>query len=141
VERVTRMTIESFPAYDIIASTDNMLDADNDMEMPILRHGKTYAIQFESRRHGLLWHIFRAGTVIDYAREYSEDPVEAVQTATTLGHRLVWLNPVPVMLTSSPQHKGYHVGLKWDQVVFFDGKRYQIKPTHNNNIKLKEYFK
>ena len=131
-------TLADFPAYDIIAPTDNMLDADNDVSMPILRHGQTYAIQFETRSHGPQWRIFRAGTVIDYAREYHEDPVEAVQTTIARGQKLVWLNPVSAMITSTAQSKRRHIGLEWDQVVMFDGKRYQIKPDHNNNIKLAE---
>jgi len=130
--------LASFPAYDIVAPTDNMLDADKDVEMPILRHGQTYAIQFETRTHGLQWRIFRAGTVIDYAREYHEDPVEAIQTAVERGHKLVWLNPVSSIITDTHQDKRRHIGLEWEQLVLFDGRRYRIKPDHNNNIKLQE---
>jgi len=130
--------IADFPAYDIVAPTENILDADNDVDMPVLRHGQTYAIQFETRRHGLQWRIFRAGTVIDYAREYNEDPVEAIQKTIARGQKMVWLNPVPVMISSTPDAKRSHIALEWDQVVIFDGKQYQIQPDHNNNIKLTE---
>lgn len=76
--------------------------------------------------------------MIDYARQYHEDPVEAVQTAITRGEKLVWLNSVSAMISDFCDSKGRHIGLEWDQVVMFDGKRYQIKPDHNNNINLVE---
>ena len=131
-------TIADFPAYAIVEATDIIHDADGYVDMPVLRHGITYAVQFESRSHGLMWHIFRAGTVIDYCREYNEDPVEAVMTAIERKEQLVWLNPVSVMLSSMKTEKKQHIGLEWGQVVVFDGKRYQIHPDQNQNIKLVE---
>lgn len=131
--------IEDFPAYSIVAPTDNMLDADRDEEMPIIRTGQTYALKIPSQRHGHLWHIFTAGTVIDYARQYHEDPVASVLNAMERGHQLRWFNKNAVILSSTRESKRQHIGLTWGQRVWFDGQCFTIEKAPNHHIALKPF--
>lgn len=136
----TRRTIADYPGYRIAAplGSEVIHDADNEIDMPIIRHGQTYALPFKHRRTGeTLWHMFRAGTVIDYAREYHEDPVNAVLNAMEKGHNLRWMNACPVSITNGGHGpKPEHIGLEWGQVVFFDGRRFTLKKAPNDNVAL-----
>lgn len=117
--------IADFPAYAIFAHEDRDYAA-----------GEIVAIPFQTARYGTLYSFFTLGSVEAYAAQYNEDPAEAVRHASARGHQLFWLNKNATCLTAEKRAKTYHPHFDFGDEISFAGKRFVIKPDHNQNAKL-----
>lgn len=94
----------------------------------VFNHGETVLIG--DRR-------FTFGSVVGYAMENGEDPVEAVERATRLGHEMRWLssNASGIYSGSVIEHEVMYA-LSFGDVVRFEGGNYRVDRAPNANAKL-----
>ena len=122
--------IADFPAYTII-------------KMPIwrqenMRHGDEFAIPFQSRSHGILWHFFKLGSVFGCAVADGRDVIAAYERTKKLGHKVHWANAQAVAITAWKQEKRTVWGLDFGSEISFEGIRFRLEKAPNDNISLIE---
>jgi hypothetical protein len=96
------------------------------------------AIAFQSANHGTLHHFYTLGSAIEYALRYCECPLEAVELCKERGWELHWANQNSVMITSDKRDKEISFMVEHGDRIQFHGKIFEIVPTANDNIALKE---
>ena len=85
------------------------------------------------------YNYFIANSVVSYAIEYNEDPIASVKQQQANGHPLHYLIPECKTLSSHPQPvKKVDHKIEVGQVVYFQGKHFEIVEQNNNNLGLKE---
>ena len=117
--------IESFPAYDVFVRDEdrgfiNITSADR----LGLNSGKGFYKEFSP------------GSVVSYALDYNECPMEAVARATERKHPLHWINACGTALTSHKQAKRNLVAVFYGMRVRFEGKLFTIERDHNDNLRF-----
>lgn len=101
-----------------------------------LKHGDEVAVLRETKSHGTLVDRYKLGSVAGYAKQYDEDPDEAVERAMRLNHKLFWANGMGVSLTDYDEPQEVFYGVEHGDVIDFEGAQFRIEPDWNNNIKL-----
>ena len=82
---------------------------------------------------------YYASSVMSYAIENNECPIEAFERAVELGQKVYWIGQSPVSISNTKVEKktiygGYEIG---DKVCFL-GKSFLLESAPNDNIKLIE---
>jgi len=118
--------IKSYPAFDVVRR-----EAD--------RHGvinitANETITDESMSGG--WYL---GSVVSFALESNDCPLEAVERAKTNRHDLHWINAESTCISSSPQDLPARIQIKEDDIIRFEGKLFTIAKAPNNNKRLIPY--
>lgn len=121
--------IESFPAYDVFER-----EADRDGHVNITAKD---TLGLKSNK-GFYW-TYSPGSVVSYALDYNEDPIEAIQDAKSRGHQLHWINQNSTVLSSHARAKEKLVAVHIGMLVRFEGLIATIEKDHNNNLKFVEY--
>ncbi len=123
-----------FPAYSIIV----------DLEREFV-DGDEFAVPFFAERHGWLMNFYKLGSIEGYALKYGEDVDEAVARCKQNmlddpggGYEMFWANAMSVVIHNRPVVKKVVPGFAHYQVIRFKGKRFQILPDWNRNVKLVE---
>jgi len=124
--------IESYPAYDIHAPIEDFRGR------AAIQPGEYIMLPFESRSHGRQWHEFKVGSVMGYAMDNNECPIEAFNRAKDRGHAVYFLSPCGTSLTAHKEAKRFYQGYEFGSVVHFMGKDFRIEPDHNQNAKFVE---
>ena len=96
------------------------------------------AIAYESKINGTLYRFYALGSVARYAMDYCECPVEAIERAKERGEDLHWANQKSSMITSYERPQQISFLQKHGDKIKFHGKIFEIVPTANHNISLKE---
>lgn len=79
---------------------------------------------------------FAPGSVVSYALQYNEDPIQAVAEAASRGHALRWINPCASVITSHKREPATLIEVTIGMKVRFEGFIATIQPDHNNNLKF-----
>lgn len=122
--------IIEYPAYKI-------LDKGVDHKF---RHGDKIMVPFKSMRGGELWHSFTLFALDGYAVENGDDvdEVRARHTAMHPNEPIYSAYANAVVLHSGPHTQAVVAGVRMFTNILFAGKRFQIQPANNQNIKLVE---
>lgn len=128
-------TIADFPAYRIYKPYAGRK----------FKHGDKIALPFESRSHGTQYHFFTLGTIAGYAIQNGEDPIEAIDHCKRMmvehpydGHKLYWANANAVCIHNGPYTKEEVPGFEFGDEIILQGKKFILRPDHNQNVKLEE---
>tara|TARA_R110000822_G_scaffold144407_5_gene283043 strand:- start:1763 stop:2140 length:378 start_codon:yes stop_codon:yes gene_type:complete len=95
------------------------------------------AIAYESGNKGTLHRFYTLGSLVRYAIDNCDCPLEAVERAKERGEDLHWANRRSSMLTSHARPQQFSFMQKHGDKIKFHGKTFEIVPTPNNNISLK----
>lgn len=118
--------VASFPAYDIVqreadsSGFVNIVDGD----LLGLDSGKGFFRQY------------KPGSVVSYALQYNECPIEAVERAKAKGHPLRWINACATVISDSPMPRDVLVKVTIGMRVRFQGLEATIEKEHNNNLRF-----
>ncbi len=132
--------IETFAAYDVILPTETIHQCEMEQDIPVFKAGDVIAINFPSRSHGMLRHMFRFGSVVSYAAQYNECAIDAIDRARRLGHDLHWLNAQSVSITSHEQERRTYIHAEFGDIVFFEGRHFRLDRASNQNVKMVEVY-
>lgn len=125
--------IESFPAYDIF-------------EREAKAYGPTagfvnitaddiLGLKVDHPRGGY-YKTYTPGSVVSYALDYNECPMERVAQAKERGHELHWINARATVITAHKRAKenlvAVHIGMR----VCFEGLLATIEAAPNGNLKF-----
>lgn len=120
--------VKVYPAYTIVRMEEDHEYSD----------GEDFAVAYESRNHGTLYHFYCFGSVETYAEKNGMNGKEAIKRAMENGHELYYAYALGVMLTSTKQpHRTYPL-LSIGQTFKFRGKTFMLTPAPNNNVRLLE---
>jgi len=122
--------IHDYPAYSIHEPQVAPLRG-----MPVIRSDENIMIYMDGK-YGGLWHEFSPGSVVSYSLKYDDDPIEAVQRAKKLGHKLKWINKCAVSITSEKRAKQWFYGFELGDKVWFEGEAFTLELDWNRNVKL-----
>lgn len=120
--------IADYPAYQIVAPEPRKE----------WKADETFAIAFESRRYGTLYHFFKLGSVVSYAMRYNECPIKAIERARERKHELHFAFALATVISSSPKPKETVVGLSWGDEIKFEGRTFKLVKAPNDNVRLQE---
>ena len=85
------------------------------------------------------YNYFIAGSVVSSAIEYNDDPIASVKQQQSMGYPLHYLIPECKIMSANPQPiKKVDHRIEIGQVVYFQGKHFEIVEQNNNNLGLKE---
>lgn len=120
--------IAYYPAFTIVE--------DKDREYT---DGDEIAVPYKSARYGTLYNFYKLGSVEGYAREYGEDPAEAIARAKQHGHELHYAYALGTTITAWKQDKRVVPGFEYGDVIKAFGKKFKIVvAAPNRNIRLEE---
>lgn len=119
--------IAEYPAYKIIENPQAKYKADD-----------VIAIPFKSVRHGTLYHFFTFGSAVSYALKYNECPIKSYNQEKECGNPTHWLNANSVCIHNGPKKQDVVFGQQIGDIVYFEGRKFEIKSAPNNNVKLFE---
>ena len=116
-------TIHSYPAYDVFKREPdgqgiNLVDG----ELITTSEGRRYTV----------------GSVVGYALQYNECPIKAYQRAIEKGHDTHYIIQMPTSLTRSRGEKLKYLRIDFDSIYRFQGQRFKIIPTPNDNLAFEE---
>lgn len=132
-------TVDSFPAYKVVR---------RELTTAAYIKGKRVDISFTEIQAGDklgvktnrgYYNEYYPGSVVSYALENGEDPIEAIETAKSRGHELHWINACAVSITSHSRPQETLILVEPGMVVRFEGKLFTIKKAPNNNLQLVPY--
>jgi hypothetical protein len=85
---------------------------------------------------------YKIGSVIGYALDSGDDPIEWYERAKENGHDLHWANQQGVCISASGgKRPPDHIQVKTGQLVNYEGLVFRLDPAPNDNIKLVEVGK
>lgn len=79
---------------------------------------------------------YSPGSAASYALQYNECPVAAYQRAVEKGHPTHWLNQEATVICDSELPRESLVEIELGTKVCFEGRTFEIRSTHNNNLSL-----
>lgn len=109
------------------------------IDVTVLQAGERLVLEYESRfGHGKLMRAYSINSVVSYALEYNECPIEAIERAKANGHKLVWINASASIIHNGPRSTNKHILVELGMKVYFQGHFYEIVKAPNDNLDLKE---
>lgn len=90
----------------------------------------------QTRNHGMVYGEFYAGSVVSYALENGECPLEAAERAKERGHDLHWINGSGASLVSHQRAVWDMIELTEGMLVRFEGRFFTIGKAPNDNLRL-----
>jgi hypothetical protein len=97
-----------------------------------------FAIPFQSRNHGVLYHFYQLGSVVSYAMRYKQCPIAGLERAKANGHDLHFAFALATIISDPPQAKRTVTGLAFGDVIEFEGRKFKLAPANNDNVRLVE---
>lgn len=121
--------IESFPAYNVFrreATRDGWVE---------ITAADTLGLK-KLHPRGDYFKTFSPGSVVSYALQYNECPIEAVANAKARGHALRWINANATALTAHKREAETLIEVTIGMKVRFEGLVATIEQDHNDNLKF-----
>lgn len=118
--------VESFPAYNIFereATSKGWVEITANDILGV-KHPKGF------------YRTYKAGSVVSYALQYNECPIEAVEDAKARGHATRWINALGSMITAHEREAETVIAVRIGMLVRFEGLIATIQADHNNNLKF-----
>ena len=128
ISRNPESMIADFPAYTIFRARESIINGYVEVH-----HGDEFQLRIRDQ-----FTKFRFGSVVGYACQHAECPFAAHNNAIDLGHETHWVTQMSISITNGKQEKKQYVALSMGQVVLFEGKKFKLTETHNDNIELVE---
>lgn len=123
--------VADYPAFTVV-------DRKPENGLQTIQAEEVLACGFMSRNHGIMYHQFKASSVISYALRDGRDPVEALRMAQERGEQLHYIFGLGTSITSHKREK-YEVTLvEVGQHVKFEGRIFEIVKAPNDNLDLRE---
>lgn len=125
--------IADYPAY-LIVEYDGFNFTDGDV----------FAVPFESRRHGTLFHFYTLGSIFGFADRNgyrngrTDAELEAENATKGPEHKVYWANQNSVCISNMVVEKVTRPAVRHGDVIMFRGKRFEVRPTWNDNVNLVE---
>lgn len=129
----TEEVIASYPAYKIVRRAASKAIADRGF--PRIRVGDVLGLR-RVYRGDSYYQSFSPGSVVSYAQQYGEDPIEAVDRARANGHQLHWINARATCLHNGPIVQETLVEVTIGMVVMFEGVLMRIQSAPNDNLRF-----
>jgi hypothetical protein len=126
MSRIIKEVVASFPAYDVIKPRKCSLTG-----LPVFKDNDVVAVS-GSRNYKML----TFGSVISYAIENNDDPIESYNDAVERGHDLHWLNKNCVSITSNNEAKETYLELNIGDEILFQGIVFRIDTYWDKSPKL-----
>lgn len=126
--RYTKTVVASYPAYDVILPRKATL-----FDYPEFKAGAEIAVMFSGGRN---YKMFTIGSVVSYALESTEDPIEAYKECIARGDEAYWLNANCVSITSNNEAKKEYFLVEIGEEILFEGIIFRVEPASNNNLSL-----
>lgn len=79
---------------------------------------------------------YQLGSVVRYAMKYNKCPIDAVDHARALGHKLHWANQRASTVTSKRREAPKALEMKIGNLIHFEGRTFVLTKAPNNNIDL-----
>jgi Na+/H+-translocating membrane pyrophosphatase len=123
---IKQALVESFPAYNVFEREQDSNGFINITSQDILgvKHPKGF------------YRTYSPGSVVSYALQYNEDPIQAVADAKQRGHALHWINGRGACLTAEKRAAETVVAVTIGMKVRFEGLLATIEADFNSNIKF-----
>jgi hypothetical protein len=99
---------------------------------------ETFALPFQTRNHGTLWHFYMLGSCASYALTYNECPIKAIDRARERKDKLHWAIPLATVISNPPPPKRTVIGLDFGDRIYFEGRTFELKRAPNDNVSLIE---
>lgn len=106
-----------------------------EIEFTEIKSGESLGLPRDSR-NGRYFQEFKPGSVVSYALENGDDPIESLEKSKKLCHQLHWLNACGAMLTSAPRKQETWTLIMVGMLVRFEGRLFTIQNAPNQNLKL-----
>lgn len=116
-------TIKEYPAYNVVTFAEGE---------PKVYDGETLT----DEKHLANWKL---GSVVAYAIENGENPIEKYNQAKERGHETHYAMALGSCISSHyepKKHSDYRIVVKYGDEIVFQGERFRIEKAHNNNINL-----
>lgn len=117
------------PGYDQV-----VLDVDSRNGLINLKYGDLI------QRDGRLT-CYRIASVIGYALDSGDDPIEAYERSKERGEELHWANQCGTMIAANSRKGADRIQVKTGQLVNYEGLVFRIDPAPNDNVRLVEVGK
>ena len=101
------------------------------------RHGDEFVVMMPSVRYGNLPKHFKFGSVFGSAVEYGSDVMEAYNRAIENGHDIHFVYGLATVIHNGPKVKKERIALNYGDVVTFEGKKFELVKSSNQNVRLK----
>tara|TARA_Y100001936_G_C15950989_1_gene600176 strand:+ start:494 stop:886 length:393 start_codon:yes stop_codon:yes gene_type:complete len=118
--------VKSYPAFDVVRREKGNFKAINVTAGEIITDTK-------------MLDGWRLGSVVSYALQYNECPIEAIEDAKSKGEALHWISGITVIMSSRPKKEAPRILIKEGEVINFEGKLFTVAPAANNNKTLIPY--
>lgn len=105
---------------------------------PKFRANQIIGLPWPTTRYGDQHHWYMFGSCASYALQYDDCPIRSYEGAKRRGHKTHWLNPMPAVLSNTPDPKSQRVGLSWGDEIVFEGRLFRIDKASNKNADLIE---
>lgn len=112
----------------------------------VIRHrcpdGPANGYDYQIRDNDVLFRLdvgygtYKVGSVVGFALEYNEDPIEAYRSAVERGHQTHWINACAAVISSNPPPQREVIAVEPGDVVVFQGRRFEIVKRPNRNLGL-----
>ena len=79
--------------------------------------------------------VFANGVASDAAKR-GEDPVEAVESAKSFGHKTHYVFALAAVIHNGPKEKKIGFGYNFGDIITFEGIKFRFEPAPNNNVSL-----
>lgn len=124
-------TIADYPAYRIVEPAPRK----------VWKAGEQFAIAFETRSHGTLYHFFQLGSVVSYALQSNSCPIAAIDRARANKHEMHFAFALSTVITAWERPKETVIGLSYGDEIAFEGHTFQLAKAPNDNVRLVEVAK
>ncbi|HFQ7030066.1 TPA: hypothetical protein ACHSMM_004507 [Yersinia enterocolitica] len=124
--------IATYPAYTILDLNVEIIE----VSRPAAR-AVDFATAFQSRNHGIMYHMHYISGVAAYAAEYNDDEAAAVARAVERGDPLFWMTRKGVSITHHDRGHELKVLLREGQKIRFDGQLLDVVKLHGDHFDLK----
>lgn len=82
---------------------------------------------------------YTVGSVVSYALEYNENPIEEYNRCVANGHATHWINSDGATISNMKKDPYDVIEVDYGDVVMFEGVLFTIEKAPNNNLKLVAY--
>lgn len=118
--------VHVYPAYDVVQLPKNLKG------VIVLRDGDQLCLREDHMRH------FAIGSVVSYALRNGDCPIKAVERARERRDETHYIFGLGSCITSHKQPREMYVQVSVDEIVQFEGRRFQIVNQPNRNLGLVE---
>ena len=124
-----RQVLASYPAFDVVKPY-TALEFNGEEILNVDDNSEIYMLDLQAK--------FKLSSVMSYAIQYNECPIEAYQRAVEKGHNVYYMVALGATISNRKEEKRKLVGLEIGQKIQYMGKIFELKKAPNKNVNLVE---